>query len=147
MSFGKNLEGDVAIQLRIAGAVHLAYATAANQRQNFRGAEVGASGQGHESRPIVATVPLNAKGNRSSCHPLLSQRLPADQRTPKRQKRLVDVGPLLVADAEPSKLIEPDVRSTTQRQVPKPLPCLVRRTANSGRIPRLRNPHRIAFAS
>src|SRR5262249_1238019 len=33
--------------------------------------------------------------------------LPADQRAPKRQERLVDVGPFVVADAPPAKLIQP----------------------------------------
>ena len=37
----------------------------------------------------------------------LAQRLPADQRAPEREERLVDVGPLVVADAQAAKLTEP----------------------------------------
>jgi hypothetical protein len=44
---------------------------------------------------------------RSTRHPALSQRPPANQRTAERQKRLVDVGPLVVADAQAAKLVEP----------------------------------------
>ena len=42
--------------------------------------------------------------------PGFPQGMPADQRTPQRQKRLVDVGPLVVADAQAAKLIEPSKR-------------------------------------
>ena len=39
----------------------------------------------------------------------------------------MDVGPLVVADTEASKLIEPGkCPLDDQRQVPKPLPCSVR---------------------
>jgi len=45
----------------------------------------------------------------------------------------VDVGPFVVADAEASELIEPgNVRSTTQRHRPRPLPCVVRRFRQAG---------------
>jgi hypothetical protein len=40
-----------------------------------------------------------------------------------------------------------NVRSTTQRHRPKPLPCDVRRIASNGRMPRVRNPCRIPAAS
>ena len=47
----------------------------------------------------------------------------------------MDVGPFVVADAETAELTLPcDVRSTTQRDCPKPLPFLVRRIASSGRM-------------
>ena len=39
--------------------------------------------------------------------PRLAQRLPANQRAPEREERLVDVGPLVVADAQAAKLTEP----------------------------------------
>src|SRR5262249_10149647 len=39
--------------------------------------------------------------------PRPAQRLPTNQRTAEREKRSVDVGPLVVADTEASKLIEP----------------------------------------
>jgi hypothetical protein len=40
-----------------------------------------------------------------------------------------------------------NVRSTTQRHRPKPLPCRVRRTASSGRMWRARSPLRMVSAS
>jgi hypothetical protein len=39
--------------------------------------------------------------------PRLAKRLPANQRAPEREKRLVDVGPLVVTDAQAAKLTEP----------------------------------------
>jgi hypothetical protein len=51
-------------------------------------------------------------GKRSSDRPLphgpaLAQALPADQRAPERKECLVNIGPLVVADAQAAKLIEP----------------------------------------
>src|SRR4029450_2818524 len=42
--------------------------------------------------------------------PCLAQRLPANQGAPEREERLVDVGPLVVTDAQASELIEPRKR-------------------------------------
>ena len=39
--------------------------------------------------------------------PRLAQRLPANQRAPEREERLVDVGPPVVPDAQAAKLTEP----------------------------------------
>src|SRR5436190_5443259 len=46
----------------------------------------------------------------SSRPPGLAQRLPANQRAPEREERLVDVGPLVIPDAEAAKLIQPGQR-------------------------------------
>ena len=62
--------------------------------------------------------------------------------------RLVDVRPLVIADAQVTELIsQAKVRSTTQRHRPSPLPCLVRRIATNGSICRARSPRRMAAAS
>jgi hypothetical protein len=42
--------------------------------------------------------------------PRLAQRLPANQRAPEREGRRVDVGPLVVADAQATELVEPGKR-------------------------------------
>jgi hypothetical protein len=39
-------------------------------------------------------------GIRSGGPPRLAQRLPTNQRAPEREERLVDVGPLVVTDAQ-----------------------------------------------
>ena len=59
----KDFQRDVATELGVRRAIDLPHAAAANQRQNLITAETGACGQGHESRAIVATVPVAAKGN------------------------------------------------------------------------------------
>ncbi len=46
---GENLDGDVASEAGVAGAVHLAHSTRTEGRLNFVGAELAARGQGHES--------------------------------------------------------------------------------------------------
>ena len=75
---------------------------------------------------------------------LYSQGMPANSRTGQREERFVDVGSFVVADAKTAKLISrANVRSTTQRHRPKPLPCLVRRIASSGRMWRVRKPCRM----
>ncbi len=72
---------------------------------------------------------------RSTHDPDLSQRLPADQRTPEGQERLVDVGPFVVPDAQTSKLIQPGKRPLDDPPPPpRPLPCVVRRIASKGRM-------------
>src|SRR6266851_3547527 len=87
-------------------------------------------------------------GGFSRRHPVLAQRLPANPRTAEREERCVDVGSFVVADAEPAKLVEPRKRPLDhQRHRPKPLPCLVRRIASSGRMWRARKPCRMAAAS
>ena len=50
---GQDLQSNVAIQLRIAGAVDLSHATFADQRGDFVDAETGASRQGHEVNAIL----------------------------------------------------------------------------------------------
>ena len=55
----------------------------------------------------------------STRHPALPQELPADQRTPEGEERLVDLCPLVVADAEAAELVEPRKRPLND---PAPLP-------------------------
>ena len=43
---GQDLDRDVAIELRIAGAIHLAHAPGAKGGQDFVGAEAGAGSEG-----------------------------------------------------------------------------------------------------
>src|SRR6266852_8508452 len=58
------------------------------------------------------TVTGKRGGDRPLSHgPGLSQELPADQRTAEGEKRLVDVGPLVVTHAEAAKLIQPGKRT------------------------------------
>ena len=60
----------------------------------------------------------------------------------------MDVGPLFVANTQPPDLIQAgDVRSTTQRHRPKPLPRSVFRIASKGMMWRARRPWRIVSAS
>src|SRR6266850_2767526 len=49
-------------------------------------------------------------GIRSGGPPRLAQRLPANQRAPEREERFMDVGPLVVTDAQASELVEPGKR-------------------------------------
>jgi hypothetical protein len=49
-------------------------------------------------------------GTRSAHHPRLPQRLTTNDRAPQQEERLVDVGPLVIPDAETAKLIEPRKR-------------------------------------
>jgi hypothetical protein len=49
-------------------------------------------------------------GTRSACHPRLPQRLPTNQRAPKREERRVDVGALFVPDAQAPELVAPRKR-------------------------------------
>jgi hypothetical protein len=44
---GKNLEGNLAVQLRVAGAIHLAHASRTDEGNDFVGAEPGARLEGH----------------------------------------------------------------------------------------------------
>ena len=46
---GQDLERDVAIQLRVARAIHLAHAAGAEQRNHFIGTDTSAVGKGHEN--------------------------------------------------------------------------------------------------
>src|SRR5438067_5429775 len=43
-------------------------------------------------------------------HPSLPQGTPTDQSAPEREERLVDVGPLVITDAQASELVEPRKR-------------------------------------
>ena len=45
--FGQDLERDVAIQLRVARAIHLAHAARAERGKDFVRAEAGAGSKGH----------------------------------------------------------------------------------------------------
>ena len=78
----QDLDGDGPVEPRVARLVDFAHAPRAERREDLVGAEARATGQGHESAPIVATMPDVIKANRSGCHPALLQRLPADQRAP-----------------------------------------------------------------
>ena len=44
---GKDLQGDIATELHVSAAIHLAHPTAAEQGQDFVRAEPGAGSQGH----------------------------------------------------------------------------------------------------
>src|ERR1700730_15194323 len=58
---GKELDGNVAIELDVARAVDLAHAACAQRRQDFVRSEARASGLRHESRLILATERLTSK--------------------------------------------------------------------------------------
>ena len=60
---GQDLDRDVAMELRVAGAVDLAHATFADLRGDFVDAETGASRQGHEVRAILMPPSRVTKGN------------------------------------------------------------------------------------
>ena len=80
-------------------------------------------------------------GELASAHAVLRappQRLPANQRAPEREERLVDVGPLVVADAQASELVEPCKRPLDHPPSPAQ-PTPVRRTTHSD--PRHNMPH------
>ena len=47
---GQDLDGDIAIELRVAGSVHLAHAPFADLRGDFVNAEACAGGEGHGLR-------------------------------------------------------------------------------------------------
>ena len=47
---GQDLDGDIAIELRVAGSVHLAHAPFADLRGDFVNAEACAGGEGHSLR-------------------------------------------------------------------------------------------------
>ena len=46
---GQNLDGDVASEARVAGAIHFAHAAGAERRLNFVGAKLAARGESHWS--------------------------------------------------------------------------------------------------
>ena len=71
----QDLDGDGPVEPRVARLVDFAHAPRAERREDLVGAEASANGQGHESTPIVATMPVVIKANRSGRHPALSQRL------------------------------------------------------------------------
>ena len=48
LAFEEDFERDVAIELRIAGAIHLAHPAGTHQRQNLVRSEPGAWSQSHE---------------------------------------------------------------------------------------------------
>ncbi len=50
---GENLDGDVALELRVEGAVHLAHAALADHRKDFVVAELVAGGQGHGASTML----------------------------------------------------------------------------------------------
>jgi len=61
------------------------------------------SGWDYSPRRLFATILNGGKENVDTCsarRPRLAQRLPANQRAPEREKRLVDVGPLVVLHAQ-----------------------------------------------
>src|SRR5439155_16093749 len=90
----QDLDGDGPVEPRVARLVDFAHAPRAEPREDLVGAEACATGQGHESTPIVATMPVVAKANRSGCHPALLQRLPAED-----LKHDIDSGELVPAAA------------------------------------------------
>ena len=46
----ENLDGDGAVETRVAGAIDLTHAARSEGREDFEGAEFGASGQSHRWR-------------------------------------------------------------------------------------------------
>ena len=111
---------DVAIEPRVARAIHFAHAASAEGGDNLVRTEARASGQGHESGLILVVAPRRAKEKHRALtrHPALSQELPADQRAPEREERLVDVRPLVIPHAQAAKLTEPGKCALTLNRLP-----------------------------
>jgi len=55
---GKNLDRDVAIQARVTGAIHLAHAAGANQREDLVWAEAGTGLNGHAGNLTASQADL-----------------------------------------------------------------------------------------
>ena len=73
----QDLDGDIAIELRVARAIYLAHATGAEGGDNLVRTEARASGQWHESRLILVMAPNRAKEKRMTPlarHPALFRR-------------------------------------------------------------------------
>ena len=64
---GQHLDGDITVQLGVAGAKHLAHPARAESGQDLVGTELRATGQGHSSRPSDALI----LGDLATCRPLL----------------------------------------------------------------------------
>ena len=96
---GQHLDRHVATQARVTCAVDVAHAARANDPDDFIGAEPLAGEEGHGATLILRVAPGPAKG-KGRCVQFaikpFSQRLPANQRAPDREERLVDVGPLVI---------------------------------------------------
>ena len=58
---GQDLDGDVAIELRVARPIHFAHPAGAEGGEDLVRAEARASGQGHESRLILVVALRRAK--------------------------------------------------------------------------------------
>src|SRR5262249_40063874 len=122
---------DHPIKARVASAIHLAHPACSERRHDFIRAQPSTSGEWHGVRPDFSDRGFTTKGEIGlplARHPGLSARLPADQRAPERQKRLMDVGPFVVADAQTPKLIEPGKRPLDDPP-PAPQATAMRRAA------------------
>jgi hypothetical protein len=107
---GEDFDGDVAIEPRVARPIHFAHPASPDSGENLVRTEARASGQWHESSLILVVARRPAKdkpARHSTRQPALPQELPADQRATERKECLVDIGPLVVANAQAAKLIEP----------------------------------------
>jgi hypothetical protein len=79
---GQNLDGDVAIQLRVARAVDLAHPAFADRRSDFIGAETGAGGQSQSGMDHTGgtelSTPAVTGGGSDTWSARAEQRAPAD---------------------------------------------------------------------
>jgi hypothetical protein len=76
-------------------------------------------------RLILAMEPLTAKRQGVAVQRVIQllQRLPADQGTPKRKECLVDVGALVIPNAQAAKLTRPGKGATTRPTATGPSRC------------------------
>src|SRR5439155_8262560 len=107
----QNLQRDITPELRIARAIHLSHAAGTNRREDLVGAESSTGSKSHKGGPdeLVTLIvvgpsgPVKRDGDpRLPGGPGLPQGVPADQREPERQKRLVDVGSPVISHAQPA---------------------------------------------
>jgi hypothetical protein len=148
---GQDLERDVAIQLRIARAIHLAHAARPEQAQDFICAKPCTRRQSHEALLILATEPFRRKREsrsaqaafqlfHSDCQQISAH--PSERNASWMSARLS-----YRTRRRRNWLSQANVRSTTHRHRPRPLPCAVRRMASQSTMCRARRPRRIAAAS
>ena len=111
---GQDLQRDLAVELGVASAIHLAHSTRAEAREFRRNQGERRLSAACVARLILVMKWLGAKARRR--HPLkwassFSQGMPTDQRTSQREKGLVDVGSFIVTNTETAELIQPGKQS------------------------------------
>src|SRR5262245_28913728 len=108
---GKDLDGDEPIELRVPRTIDLAHSAGSDCGEDFVWPEARADGQRHGAMLILPTEPPTTKEGSgptpSAPHPAPPQKLPADQPTPEREERFVDVGPFVIPHAQAPKLTDP----------------------------------------